>query len=241
MIYCTPSVKADVGRNLRNTVRLGRFPITQQHDALILPGGFRGVQQGTGCMKAKLRKGAAVVIILRDGIDLLLQRSPVRVGIKACVRLLEIVDDQRDARGAVLSQQRVHEGICGGLRFCHTVFFGCLARIHAVRIIDDQHDVGGRLIIFALNTERDLPCVFLALDSGSAFAELDRALFGPDGLLTVVCEDGFAEQGQRQDDGEQSSKRSFDAFHGVSSSNDSSAGECRKFSAFCNAMGVFRF
>ena len=140
-------------------------------------------------MKAKLRKGAAFVFVLLDGIDLLLQRCPVRVGIKACVRLLEIVDDQRDARGAVLSQQRVHEGICGGLRFCHTVFFGCLARIHAVRIIDDQHDVGGRLIIFALNTERDLPCVFLSLDSGSAFAELDRALFGPDGLLTVVCED----------------------------------------------------
>ena len=187
-------------------------------------------------MKAKLRKGAAVVIILRDGIDLLLQRSPVRVGIKACVRLLEIVDDQRDARGAVLSQQRVYKGVCSGFCLCHAAVV-----VHAVRIIDDQHDIGGRLIIFALNTECDLPCVLLSLDSGSAFAELDRALFGPDGLLTVVCEDGFAEQGQRQDDGEQSSKRSFDAFHGVSSSNDSSAGECRKFSAFCNAMGVFRF
>lgn len=68
-------------------------------------------------MKAKLRKGAAVVIILRDGIDLLLQRSPVRVGIKACVRLLEIVDDQRDARGAVLSQQRVYKGVCSGFVF----------------------------------------------------------------------------------------------------------------------------
>lgn len=65
--------------------------ITQQHDALILPGGFRGVQQGTGCMKAKLRKGAAVVIILRDGIDLLLQLRSVPVGIKARVRLLQIV------------------------------------------------------------------------------------------------------------------------------------------------------
>ena len=150
--------------------------------------------------------------------------------------LVEIVDHQRDARGAVLSQQRVHEGICGGFCLCHAAVV-----VHAVRIIDDQHDVGGRLIIFALNTERDLPCVFLSLDSGSAFAELDRALFGPDGLLTVVCEDGLAEQGQRQDDDEQSSKRSFDAFHGVSSSNDSSAGECRKFSAFCNEMGVFRF
>ena len=91
--------------------------ITQQHDALILPGGFRGVQQGTGCMKAKLRKGAAVVIILRDGIDLLLQRSPVRVGIKACVRLLEIVDDQRDARGAVLSQQRVYKAFAAAFVF----------------------------------------------------------------------------------------------------------------------------
>ena len=194
-------------------------------------------------MKAKLRKGTTKRFGsgLRNCIDLVLQCCLILVSIKPGMGLFEIVDDQRDARGAVLSQQRVHEGICGGLRFCHTVFFGCLAGIHAVRIIDDQHDVGGRLIIFALNTECDLPCVFLSLDSGSAFAELDRALFGPDGLLTVVCEDGLAEQGQRQDDGEQSSKRSFDAFHGVSSSNDSSAGECRKFSAFCNAMGIFRF
>ena len=215
--------------------------ITQQHDALILPGGLRRVQQGTGCMKAKLRKRAAVVIVLLDRVDLTLQCCLILISIEPGVGLGEIVDDQRDARGAVLGQQRVHEGVCSGFRFCHTVFFGCLARMHAVRVIDDQHDVGGRLIIFALNTERDLPCVFLSLDSGGALAELDRAFFGPDGLLTVVCEDGLAEQGKRQDDGEQSSKRSFDAFHGVSSSNDSSAGECRKFSAFCNAMGISCF
>lgn len=187
-------------------------------------------------MKAKLRKGAAVVIVLLDRVDLTLQCCLIFIGIELGMGFFEIVDDQRDARGAVLSQQRVHEGICGGFCLCHAAVV-----VHAVRIIDDQHDVGRRLIIFALNTERDLPCVFLSLDSGSTFAELDRALFGPDGLLTVVCEDGLAEQGQRQDDGEQSSKRSFDAFHGVSSSNDSPAGECRKFSAFCNAMGIFRF
>lgn len=187
-------------------------------------------------MEAKLRKGTAIILVLRDAADLLLQLRSVHVGIKARVRLLQIVDDQRDARGAFLGEQRVYKGVCSGFCLCHAAVV-----VHAVRIIDDQHDVGGRLIIFALNTECDLPCVFLSLDSGSAFAELDRALFGPDGLLTVVCEDGFAEQGQRQDDDEQSSKRSFDAFHGVSSSNDSSAGECRKFSAFCNAMGVFRF
>ena len=210
--------------------------ITQQHDALILPGGFRGVQQGTGCVKAKLRKRAAVVIVLLDRVDLTLQCCLIFIGIELGMGLFEIVDDQRDARGAFLGEQRVYKGVCGGFCLCHAAVV-----VHAVRIIDDQHDVGGRLIIFALNTERDLPCVFLSLDSGSAFAELDRALFGPDGLLTVVCEDGLAEQGQRQDDGEQSSKRSFDAFHGVSSSNDSSAGECRKFSAFCNAMGIFRF
>ena len=52
-------------------------------------------------MKAKLRKGAAVVIILRDGIDLLLQLRSVPVGIKARVRLLQIVDDQRDPGLAV--------------------------------------------------------------------------------------------------------------------------------------------
>lgn len=56
-----------------NTVTGGRFPITQQHDALILPGGFRGVQQGTGCMKAKLRKGAAIALVLSDRIDLTFQ------------------------------------------------------------------------------------------------------------------------------------------------------------------------
>ena len=60
-------------------------------------------------------------------------------------------------------------------------------------------------------------------------------------VAPLGCQDGLAEQGQRQDDDEQSSKRSFDAFHGVSSSNDSSAGECRKFSAFCNAIGIFCF
>ena len=189
-------------------------------------------------MKAKLRKGTTKRFGsgLRNCIDLVPQCCLILVSIKPGVGLVEIVDHQRDARGAFLGEQRVYKGVCGGFCLCHAAVV-----VHAVRIIDDQHDVGGRLIIFALNTERDLPCVFLSLDSGSAFAELDRALFGPDGLLTVVCEDGLAEQGQRQDDGEQSSKRSFDAFHGVSSSNDSSAGECRKFSAFCNAMGIFRF
>jgi len=189
-------------------------------------------------MKAKLRKGTTKRFGsgLRNCIDLVLQCCLILVSIKPGMGLFEIVDDQRDARGAFLGEQRVYKGVCSGFCLCHAAVV-----VHAVRIIDDQHDVGGRLIIFALNIERDLPCVFLSLDSGSAFAELDRALFGPDGLLTVVCEDGLAEQGQRQDDGEQSSKRSFDAFHGVSSSNDSSAGECRKFSAFCNAMGIFRF
>ena len=79
----------------------------------------------------------------------------------------EIVDHQRDARGAFLGEQRVYKGVCSGFCLCHAAVV-----VHAVRIIDDQHDVGGRLIIFALNTERDLPCVFLSLDSGSAFAEL---------------------------------------------------------------------
>lgn len=47
--------------------------ITQQHDALILPGGFRGVQQGTGGVETKLRKGAAVIVVLLDRIDLTFQ------------------------------------------------------------------------------------------------------------------------------------------------------------------------